>query len=136
NPSIRVQPADMEWRMPKKAAGLSARKVETTKNPGLFADGNGLYLQVTATGAKTWIFRYKLGDRRRDMGLGSTAIVSLANARQRALDAKRLVAAGIDPIEAKRAEAATQAVDAAKAMTFRQCAEAYIELNRVGWRNE
>jgi Arm DNA-binding domain len=122
--------------MPKQAAGLSARKVETTKTPGLFADGNGLYLQVTATGAKTWIFRYKLGGRRRDMGLGSTSIVSLADARQRALDAKRLVAAGVDPIEAKRAEAAAQAVGAAKVVTFRQCAEAYIELNRAGWRNE
>jgi integrase len=122
--------------MPKKAAGLSARKVETTKTPGLFADGNGLYLQVTATGAKTWIFRYKLAGRRRDMGLGSASLVSLADARERALDAKKMVALGIDPIETKKAEAAARAVGAAKAMTFRECAEAYLELNRAGWKNE
>jgi integrase len=122
--------------MPKKAAGLSARKVETTKTPGLFADGNGLYLQVTSTGAKTWIFRYKLDGRRRDMGLGSASLVSLADARERALNAKKMVAAGVDPIEVKKAETAARAVGAAKAMTFRQCAEAYIELNRAGWKNE
>lgn len=122
--------------MPKKAAGLSARKVETAKAPGMFADGNGLYLQVTESGAKTWIFRYTFGGRRRDMGLGSTAIVPLAEARQKALDARKQVAAGIDPIDAKKAQAAAQALEAAKAVTFRECAEAYIQSMRAGWKNE
>src|SRR5258708_3236675 len=63
--------------MPKRAAGLSARKVDTQKAAGMFADGNGLYLQVTPTGAKSWIFRYVIGGRRRYLGLGSAAIVSL-----------------------------------------------------------
>lgn len=80
--------------MPKKAAGLTARKAETIKTPGLFADGGGLYLQVTQTGGKTWIFRYQIAGRRRDMGLGSSSGVSLAEARQKAADSRKLVAAG------------------------------------------
>lgn len=121
--------------MPKRAAGLTARQVETAKTPGLFADGAGLYLQVTKTGAKTWIYRYALGGRRRDMGLGSTALVSLAEARQLAGDAKKLVGAGIDPIEDKKAQAAAAALETAKARTFKECAEAYIEAHRAGWKN-
>lgn len=122
--------------MPRKAAGLSARKVETIKTPGLFGDGNGLYLQVTATGAKTWIFRYALGGRRRDMGLGSATVFGLAEARARALDAKKLVASGVDPIDAKNARAAAQAVEKARAITFEECARAYIDSMRAGWKNE
>ena len=66
--------------MPKRAAGLSARAVQTMKAPGMFADGDGLYLQVTASGAKSWVFRYQLAGRRRDMGLGPLSAVSLAEA--------------------------------------------------------
>ena len=83
--------------MPKRAAGLSARKVETLKTPGLFADGDGLYLQVGAAGARSWIFRYQLGGRRRDMGLGSVSDLPLADARERVREARRQVAAGVDP---------------------------------------
>jgi hypothetical protein len=67
--------------MPRQAKALSVRRVETVKGPAMLADGNNLYLQVTAAGAKTWIFRYKLNDRRRDMGLGGASVVSLADAR-------------------------------------------------------
>jgi integrase len=122
--------------MPRKAAGLTARQVQAAKTPGYFADGNGLYLQVTATGAKTWIFRYAIGGRRRDMGLGSASLFSLAEAREKAIEAKRLVVAGLDPIEAKRARAAAAAVETAKVVTFEECAEAYIASMRAGWRNE
>lgn len=122
--------------MPKRAAGLTALQVTKLSQPGMYADGNGLYLQVTTTGAKTWIFRYALSGRRRDMGLGSTSIVTLAVAREKALDAKRQVTSGVDPIEARRALAAAQAVEAARTMTFRQVAEAYVEAMRPGWKNE
>lgn len=121
--------------MPKKAEGLTARKVDTIKTPGLFADGGGLYLQVTAAGAKTWIFRYSLAGRRRDMGLGSTSLVGLALAREKAQEARKLVKDGIDPIEDKKAQAAAVALDAANARTFKECAEAYIEAHRAGWKN-
>jgi Arm DNA-binding domain len=105
--------------MPKVVAGLTARQVQTQKTPGLFADGGGLYLQVSPTGAKTWIFRFQLAGRRRDMGLGSATLFTLAEARQKAFEARRKVADGIDPIEARRAERLSTALDAAKAMTFR-----------------
>ncbi|MCA8930848.1 MAG: DUF4102 domain-containing protein, partial [Rhodospirillaceae bacterium] len=72
--------------------------MQTVAAAGLYADGGGLYLQVTAAGAKTWIFRFQIAGRRRDMGLGSARVVTLAEARAKAQDARRLVAQGIDPI--------------------------------------
>src|SRR4051812_6932621 len=105
--------------MPRQAKALSARRVETAKDPGLFADGNGLYLQVTATGAKTWIFRYVLNGKRRDMGLGSTATFSLADARLKAIEARKLVKSGIDPIDARNGQAAVEAAPVVKSMTFK-----------------
>ncbi|HVO04724.1 MAG TPA: integrase arm-type DNA-binding domain-containing protein [Candidatus Cybelea sp.] len=121
--------------MPKRAAGLSARKVETLKTPGLFADGDGLYLQVGAAGARSWIFRYQLGGRRRDMGLGSVSDLPLADARERVREARRQVAAGVDPIDARKAAVAEKALAAAKATTFKEAAEAYIEAHRDAWKN-
>ena len=121
--------------MPKRAAGLTARQVETLKKPGLVADGGGLYLQITASGAKSWVFRYQIAGRRRDMGLGSVDVFSLAEAREKARAARRLVAEGTDPIDHRRAERAAKAVGAAKTMSFKECAEAYIRTHQAGWRN-
>jgi integrase len=117
--------------MAPRAAGLSARKVETTKEAGLYGDGGGLYLQVTAKGAKSWIYRFKLDGRRRDMGLGSFDTVSLADARDKALEARKLVGLGSDPIIAK-----AQPIIEARATTFDQAAAAYIDSHKAGWRNE
>ena len=83
--------------MPKRVSGLTARKVETIKVPGRYADGGGLYLQVAASGAKSWILRYTFASRRRDVGLGSVSIFGLADARARALEQRKLVAAGKIP---------------------------------------
>jgi hypothetical protein len=121
--------------MPKQVAGLTARQVSANKEPGLLADGGGLNLQTSPSGAKSWIFRYQIAGRRRDMGLGSASTISLAKAREKARAARELVAQGIDPLDARQAERAAKAIDAAKAMTFRQCAEAYIEAHRAGWRS-
>ncbi|MDP6819638.1 MAG: Arm DNA-binding domain-containing protein [Alphaproteobacteria bacterium] len=63
---------------------LSARAVESTKKVGLIADGGGLYLQVSKSGAKSWIFKFMLNGRAREMGLGSSKAVSLAGAREKA----------------------------------------------------
>jgi integrase len=139
-PSAWLHPVDTVAKMPKKMTGLAARRVETLKTPGLYADGHGLYLQVTATGAKTWIFRYvsPSGDRagkRRDMGLGSTASVTLAEARRKASEAHRLVEQGTDPLAAREAQTAAQALEVAKTVTFRDCATAYIASMRAGWKN-
>src|SRR5689334_20318728 len=122
--------------MPKRAAGLTAREVQTKKTPGLFADGGCLYLRIEPTGAKSWIFRYQVArSRRRDMGLGSTSIYSLKEARQKASQARRLVADGVDPIEERKRARTAASLATAKTMTFRECAEAYVKAHRAGWRN-
>jgi integrase len=121
--------------MPKKAAGLTARQVQTLKAPGMYSDGGGLYLQVGQAGARSWIFRYMLAGRRRDMGLGSAELFTLAEAREKALRARRLAAEGIDPIEARRAERANAGLDVARTRTFKACGEAYIAAHEAGWRN-
>ena len=69
------------------------------------------------------------------MGLGPLALYSLKEAREKALEMRRLRHEGIDPIEARRAARTKAQVDAAKAITFKQCAEAFIKAHRVGWRN-
>ena len=113
--------------MARPIGRLTALKVEKAKEPGMYADGGGLYLRVTPEGARNWVLRYMLDRRPRWMGLGPLALYGLQEARARALDARRKRHEGIDPIEARRAERARQRLDAAKAITFKQCAEAYID---------
>jgi integrase len=121
--------------MARTAGGLTALKLgRLVRKPGMHADGGGLYLQVTAGGA-SWIYRYMLNGRSREMGLGPLALFGLQEARAKALDARRLRHGGIDPIEARRAARQQARLDAAKAITFKQCAESYIKAHRVGWRN-
>src|SRR5215468_10610177 len=114
---------------------LTALKVEKLKTPGLHGDGGGLYLRVTEDGTKNWVFRFMLNGRPRWMGLGPLALFGLQEARGRALDARRLRHDGIDPIDARRAARLQERLEAAKAVTFRQCAESYIASHRSGWRN-
>ena len=109
--------------------------VRKASRPGFLADGAGLYLRIGPTGAKSWVFRYRRGGRLHDMGLGSLTAVTLAEAREKALACRRLRLAGIDPIEDRRAGAIKAALDAARTMTFKQCAEAYVAAHRAGWRN-
>src|SRR6266542_6137764 len=92
--------------MPK----LTARQVQTLTTPGYFGDGFGLYLQVRQAGPKAGSTATKRNGRRRDLGFGGVAAVSLAEARERAADARRLLVRGIDPIEARRAERINAAV--------------------------
>ena len=92
-------------------------------------DGDGLYLQVTPAGSKSWILRYQFNRRRREMGLGPVALFGIAEARQRALAARRLLADGIDPIEARRPQKRS-------GRTWGQAAEDYIAAQSPGWRNE
>ena len=122
--------------MARAIGRLTALKVERLKKPGMHADGGGLYLRVTSEGARNWVLRYMLNRRPRWMGLGPLALYSLAEARAKALDARRKRHEGIDPIEARRAERARQRLDAAKSVTFKQCAEGYIASHKPGWRNE
>jgi integrase len=114
---------------------LSALQVERTKKPGYYADGGGLYLQVTASGSKSWLFRFMLCGRAREMGLGPLHTVSLAEARLKASDCRRQLLEGIDPIEARKAARNAAQLTAAKSITFDKCAEAYIGAHRAGWKN-
>lgn len=104
---------------------LSARKVETA-GPGRHTDGRGLMLYVKASGARTWVLRYQIKGRRRDLGLGAWPEVTLAAARGRSIDARRLIADGIDPLDQKKR---------VTALAFRDAAAALIESKRSGWRN-
>jgi len=114
---------------------LGALKVaRLAGKPGMYADGGGLYLQVTSGGA-SWIYRFMLNGRAREMGLGPLALFGLQEARAKALDSRRLRHEGVDPIEARRVSRLKAQLDAAKAVTFKQCAEGYIKAHRAGWRN-
>lgn len=114
---------------------LKALTVARLKEPGYHADGAGLYLQVTPSGSKSWVFRFTLAGKAREMGLGSLLAVSIADARAKAEKARAMLANGLDPLEAKRAEAAARALATATARTFADCATQYIEAHRAGWKN-
>lgn len=116
-------------------AKLNALKASRLKKPGRYGDGGGLWLQVSGVGAKSWLFRYTLRGKARQMGLGSFNAVTLAEAREAALKARRALLAGTDPINAKENELTEARLSTARAMTFRQCAEAYIAAHKNSWRN-
>ena len=121
--------------MARTIGKLTALAVAREKRPGYFGDGGGLYLQVSAGGAKSWVFRFKVEGRTREMGLGPLHAITLAEARDAATECRRLRFQGIDPIEARKAERQQARLEAAKGMTFRACAERYIDAHKAGWRN-
>jgi integrase len=121
--------------MAREIEKLTALRAEREKRPGMYGDGGGLYLRVTEDGAKNWVFRFMLNGRPRWMGMGPLHTVSLAEARKRAGEHRLRRHDGIDPIEARRAERLKAQLEAAKAITFKGCAESYIKAHRAGWRN-
>lgn len=110
---------------------LTARRVATVAEPGYHADGGGLYLQVTASGAKSWVYRYRFEGRRPEMGLGPLHVVSLAEARAAAETARKAAKFGQDPLAGRR----SSAIASASIPTFWEAAVAYIEERRAGWSN-
>ena len=112
--------------MARTLGRLSAVKVQGTTRAGYYADGGNLYLRVAEGGSKGWIFRYAMRGRTRDMGLGGYPGIRLAKARELAGECRSLLAAGVDPIEARNEKRAAATVEAAKSMTFDACATAYI----------
>ena len=117
----------------RKIARLSALAVTRARDPGMYADGGGLYLQVTHADARSWVFRFMLNGRARTMGLGPLHTIGLADARTRATECRRLCIDGQDPILHREQSRARLRLDAAKAVTFRTCAEGYIEAHKAGW---
>jgi len=115
---------------------LSAKQVQGASNPGHYCDGLGLYLQVGSAGSKSWVLRYKIGGKGREMGLGSLTVVSLAEARAKAAEHRKQLLAKIDPLAAREAAAAAEALDAARTITFAKCAEIYIGAHKASWKND
>ena len=89
--------------MARELSRLTAEQVSALHKPGYHADGAGLCLQISRSGTKSWLFRFRLANgRRREMGLGALHTVPLQRARLRAKAARLLLLEGIDPIEARR----------------------------------
>jgi integrase len=134
---------------------LKALNVARERRPGMYGDGGGLYLQVTKSGAKSWIFRFwvperdlatghlvrdaltkKIRGRVREMGLGSCLTVSLAEARDRALECRKLRERDIEPIAAREAAKQEAALERARALKFKDAAATYVAAHRAGWKND
>ncbi len=116
--------------MPRLAVPLTALRVKNAK-PGRYGDGNGLFLLVRPNGTKFWVFRYRLGGRLREMGLGSADLFPLADTRKRAAELFRKVKLGTDPLAERDAAKA----EAGQAKTFGGVAKLYIEAHEAGWKN-
>lgn len=114
---------------------LKNSQVRAANQVGLLSDGGGLYLQVSKAGNKSWIYRFKLFGKRRDMGLGRFQDIGLADAREVAAEARKLVAKGIDPIEDRKAEQQAIIKAAKGQTTFRECAEKFIATHEPGWKH-
>ena len=116
-------------------AKLTVLKVDAMKTPGRYCDGGGLYLQVRGPETKSWLFRYMMKGHARSMGLGPYPVRTLAMARMDALEARRLIFQGLDPIEAKAATTVARKVEEGSGRTFRDVAAGHIEAQRGGWKN-
>ncbi|MBF0383833.1 MAG: integrase arm-type DNA-binding domain-containing protein [Magnetococcales bacterium] len=114
---------------------LTVLQISRAKKRGLLNDGDGLYLRVSATGTKSWIFRYRDHGRLRDHGLGTLSTINLAEAREVARQCRKLRLQGLDPIEEKKRRLTAAKIEAAKAISFAECAASYIETHRTGWKN-
>lgn len=122
--------------------GLTALEIKNAK-PGMHADGGGLYLCVKNSGSKSWVFRFQLEGRRREMGLGSLKAMEVVKARAKAAEFKSKIAAGIDPLDERRAEKKAKLEQRKHAeiarkreeVTFRKAAEHLIENKKPSWTN-
>lgn len=129
--------------MPKRVPPLTAAQVKALwakGQPWRHADGGGLYLVVTGQKRAWWMLRYSLAGRQREMGIGGAdpdgkVGSTLAEAREKAAQQRRLLREGIDPLDHRQGqeEAAQQAVDARR--TFRDCAVAFLAEKAPEWRN-
>jgi len=108
---------------------LTAQFCRNTKKRGLYADGNGLFLNVSKTGGKSWLFRFRWQGKRPEIGLGSYTDKSLADAREAVGDCRKLIRRGIDPRTRDRSGAEPTA------LTFKECAEQFIKAKRAEWSN-
>lgn len=123
--------------MPKRTRELSPLAVSRLKKPGFHNVGGvtGLHLQITDSGAASWVLRVLIGDRRRDMGLGGYPSVTLQDARNRARQAREMIWQGVDPIEERKAARSRLVAEAERVLTFGKAAGKYIAAHESGWKN-
>ena len=123
--------------MPKKAEELGPLAVSRLTEPGLHFVGGvaGLALQVLPSGGRSWVLRATVGDRRREMGLGGYPDVTLAKARENAREARDMIRRGVDPIESAKAARSALRASAARVITFKEAAEAYMTSQEAGWKS-
>jgi integrase len=112
--------------LPKRAKGLTARKVDTLTKPGRHGDGHGLYLEIKPSGTRSWVLLYTFAGRRREMGLGRYPDVSLAVARRKASQQRETLASGSDPLAVRQRPLAS---------TFGEIADNYIAAHSLSWKN-
>ena len=115
---------------------LNPLKVAKTTKPGYYSDGNGLYLQVSVTGSKSWIFRFTIKGKQREMGLGAIHTISLSEARLKAKEQRLMLVNGVDPLTARERAREAEVLARAKMMTFDDCAAQYIAAHRNSWKSE
>jgi hypothetical protein len=121
--------------MSRSVNKLSVVLINKLSSPGYYGDGGGLWLRVSKDVSKSWVFRFTLAGRRREMGLGSLQTISLAIAREKALQCRRLLAENQDPIVARDASRTKDELVLARRKTFDQCAAAYIKAHRGSWKS-
>ena len=124
--------------MARETERLTDIKARKAKKRGRYPDGRGLYLQVTETGSKSWLYRYKRDGKTRWKGLGAYGPndVTLTMAREKAGECRRLRSDGIDPIEHFRAVERQNKLEDLKGVTFKQCAIEHIESRKATWTNK
>ena len=121
--------------MMREANKLSAVKVAKLKTPGRYCDGLGLWLQVSPFGTKAWLFRYTRYGRARQMGLGPLHTVSLAEARERARQARQVLLDGDDPLEIKRKKRDSARAESSEQILFKDAAVRFLDLHLNEWKN-
>ncbi|WP_346360179.1 Arm DNA-binding domain-containing protein [Bosea sp. (in: a-proteobacteria)] len=117
--------------MARRIGILTPIGIRNLKEPGVYSDGGGLYLQIGPTGAKSWLFRFMRQGKARAMGLGPLHTIGLAEARQAALACRKELLNGQDPIEQRKA-ARNKSVSAQP--TFAACSQYYIAAHEHGWK--
>ncbi|EYD75856.1 putative P4-family integrase [Rubellimicrobium mesophilum DSM 19309] len=128
--------------MPRQARELTPLEVKRLTHPGrggnvTFAVGgvSGLLLQVTPTGGRTWLLRTTVGEKRREIGLGGFPDVPLAQARERAREAKAAIRRGIDPVEERKAARASLAAAQRRGLTFGLASDRFLVAKLTEFRN-
>jgi integrase len=131
---------------------LTVKRIEKLTAPGRYPDGGGLYVQVGPSGSRSWLFRYerRIRDadgnvifkpngraqvRERWMGLGSLDTFDLPEARERARANRKLLADGVDPLDAKGQERAAKVLKEAHTRSFRAAAQEFYDEHQAKWRN-